>query len=62
MTLCRRESASEHPRFIASLRAGGGVPPVFTVTETNPFRQLAHLSLRFVAGNDAAVKRCLAPC
>ena len=34
--------------------------PMFTITESNPFRQLAHLSLRFVAGNDAAIKRYLA--
>lgn len=36
---------------------GGAIgAPTLTVTETNPFRQLCHLSLRFVAGNDHAIK------
>jgi spindle assembly abnormal protein 6 len=30
--------------------------PTLTITETNPFRQLCHLSLRFIAGNDHAIK------
>ena len=32
----------------------------FNLTETNLFKQLTHLSLRFRAGNDAAVKKYLA--
>lgn len=39
----------------------GHTAPTLTVTEINPFRQLCHLSLRFVAGNDQAVKTCALP-
>lgn len=56
---CQSCAAEEHPRFVAVLSTLGG-EPVLTITETNPFRQLAHLALRFVAGNDAAIKRHLA--
>lgn len=56
---CQSAAAEEHPRFVAQLSTLGG-EPVLTVTETNSFRQLAHLALRFVAGNDAAIKRHLA--
>ncbi|RLN74338.1 hypothetical protein BBJ28_00025342, partial [Nothophytophthora sp. Chile5] len=33
---------------------------VFNIVETNPFKQLTHLSLYFVPGNDAAIKAYLA--
>lgn len=57
---CQAAAVSEdHPRFVASLSTLCGTP-MFTITESNPFRQLAHLSLRFVAGNDAAIKKHLA--
>lgn len=57
---CQAAAVSEdHPRFVASLSMLCGTP-MFTITESNPFRQLAHLSLRFVAGNDAAIKKHLA--
>ena len=57
---CQAAAVSdEHPRFVASLSCLCGTP-MFNVTESNPFRQLTHLSLRFVAGNDAAIKRHLA--
>lgn len=32
------------------------------IIETNPFKHLTHLSLRFVPGNDAEVKKYLADC
>ena len=35
---------------------------LLNIIEANPFKHLTHLSLRFVAGNDAAVKRYLAEC
>jgi len=58
-------AASSHSGSIGLLSpsSGGQNPnaaPTLTVTETNPFRQLCHLSLRFVGGNDAAVKTYLA--
>lgn len=33
---------------------------VFSIVETNPFKQLTHLSLQFYPGDDAAVKSYLA--
>ncbi|CEG36512.1 uncharacterized protein PHALS_03060 [Plasmopara halstedii] len=33
---------------------------MFSIVETNPFKQLTHLSLRFSPGNDAAIKAYLA--
>ncbi|KAG6951801.1 hypothetical protein JG688_00013585 [Phytophthora aleatoria] len=33
---------------------------VFSIVETNPFKQLTHLSLRFFPGDDAAIKAYLA--
>ena len=56
---CQSAAGEDHPRFVAVLSTLGGAP-VLTVTETNPFRQLAHLALRFVSGNDAAIKKYLA--
>lgn len=56
---CQADAAKEHPCFVAALSMTSGAP-VFTVTEINGFRQLAHLSLRCVAGNDASIKRHLA--
>jgi spindle assembly abnormal protein 6 len=56
---CQSSAAEDHPRFVAVLSTQSG-QPMLTITETNPFRQLAHLALRFVAGNDAAIKRYLA--
>ena len=56
---CQAAASEEHPRFVAQLSIGNGTP-TFTVTETNPFRQLAHIALRFVAGDDTAIKHYLA--
>ena len=56
---CREASKQESARFIATLVAtnGGGM---FSVVETNNFRQLYHISLQLRAGNDVAIKRYLA--
>ena len=35
---------------------------LLSIIEANPFKHLTHLSLRFVAGNDVAVKKYLAEC
>lgn len=56
---CQTAASDEHPRFLAHISTVTAVP-IFTITETNPFRQLAHLALRFVAGNDANIKKHLA--
>lgn len=52
---------SGEPSFLARLEtvAPGGFS-VFSVVETNPFKELTHLSLKFRAGNDAAIKTYLA--
>lgn len=49
------------PSFLARLETtvSGGLS-VFSVVETNPFKELTHLSLKFRAGNDAAIKTYLA--
>lgn len=49
------------PSFLARLETlvTGGFS-VFSLVETNPFKELTHLSLRFMAGNDAAIKTYLA--
>jgi len=56
---CQAAHAEENPRFVATLSTLGGAP-VFALTEINTFRQVTHLSLRFVAGNDGAIKKYLA--
>lgn len=53
--------SAQHGGLLGALAAPGhgtlgGGAPTLTVTETNPFRQLCHLSLRLVAGNDHAIK------
>lgn len=52
---------SGEPSFLARLEtvAPGGFS-VFSVVETNPFKELTHLSLKFRAGNDVAIKNYLA--
>ena len=56
---CQSRPSDEASRFAAVLSTLSGAP-VLTITETNQFRQLAHLALKFIAGNDAAIKRHLA--
>lgn len=56
---CQSAALEEHPRFVAQISSVAGIH-TFTITETNPFRQLAHLALRCVAGNDASIKKYLA--
>ena len=47
-----------HASFFAHLFAAEhGAESSFNITETNPFKQLTHLSLRCRAGNDTAVKK-----
>ncbi|TPX72922.1 hypothetical protein SpCBS45565_g00021 [Spizellomyces sp. 'palustris'] len=54
----RRE---EQPKFIAQLTSDGSAKyAVFNVVETNTFRNITHISLHFIPGNDASVKQYLA--
>ena len=41
---------------------GDRVTAMLNVVETNPFKHLTHLSLKFVPGTDADVKKYLADC
>ncbi|CAN0096265.1 unnamed protein product [Ectocarpus fasciculatus] len=53
--------ASGEPSFLARLETvvPGGCS-LFSVVETNPFKELTHLSLKFRVGNDASIKTYLA--
>ena len=42
--------------------ASGGGHSVLNVVETNPFRHLNHLSLKFVSASDTYLKKYLAEC
>ena len=35
---------------------------ILNVIETNPFKHLTHLSLKFIPGNDSDIKKYLADC
>ena len=48
------------PKFIAQLHNTSNGRSVFTVVETNTFKHITHLSLHFLPGNDASVKKYLA--
>eukprot|EP01052_Picozoa_sp_SAG31_P051489 SAG31_NODE_12243_length_956_cov_1.180863_1_plen_193_part_01 len=56
---CCEADRQDSARFLATLVCAGG-EGVFSVVETNNFRQLYHISLQLRAGNDVAIKRYLA--
>ncbi len=45
-----------------SLGAANGGMAVLNIVETNPFRHLNHLSLKFVPASDTYLKKYLAEC
>ena len=51
-----------HSRFLLQFAMNVSGPSVLNVVETNPFRHLNHLSLKFVAASDAYLKKYLAEC
>jgi spindle assembly abnormal protein 6 len=57
MCFKQRESELMASHFLANLDLDSGI---FSIIETNEFKHLTHLSLRFRPGNDAAVKSYLA--
>ncbi|NWX85119.1 SAS6 protein, partial [Nothoprocta pentlandii] len=63
---CIQEQNKDIPRFLLQLVSSASVldhMPVFlNVVETNPFKHLTHLSLKFLPGNDAEIKKFLASC
>ena len=63
LTLALPDSTLTHfPSFVAHLRhsASSSVPSILSIIETNSFRNITHLSLNFIVGNDAEVKQYLA--
>ncbi|XP_034293227.1 spindle assembly abnormal protein 6 homolog isoform X2 [Pantherophis guttatus] len=63
---CIQEQDKEIPRFLLQLVSSGSsldhTPSFLNVVETNPFKHLTHLSLKFLPGNDAEIKKFLASC
>ncbi|KFO98689.1 Spindle assembly abnormal protein 6 [Calypte anna] len=63
---CIQEQNKDIPRFLLQLVSSASIldhTPVFlNVVETNPFKHLTHLSLKFLPGNDAEIKKFLASC
>jgi len=65
------QAASTLPKFLARLETnshgpnnngsgGGWDSALLSMVETNPFKQLTHLSLQFRPGNDSSIKLYLA--
>ena len=48
-------------RFLSQLDVETGEnSPIFSIIETNTFKHITHLSMRFVPGNDNTIKKYLA--
>ncbi|KAK6990421.1 spindle assembly abnormal protein 6 [Biomphalaria glabrata] len=68
LEMCIKENSKDNPKFIIqfvsmdSCGLGGISPCLMNIVETNPFRHLNHLSLKFVPGSDADIKSHLASC
>ncbi|KAK6188877.1 hypothetical protein SNE40_004963 [Patella caerulea] len=67
LEMCLKEEHKEVPKFVLHFvtqnsLAGERAVAILNVVETNPFKHLTHLSLKFVPGTDADVKSYLADC
>ncbi|XP_077981696.1 spindle assembly abnormal protein 6 homolog [Glandiceps talaboti] len=65
LELCLQEETKDSPKFLLHLVTSGGMERGLAhldVVETNPFKHLTHLSLKFIPGNDSDVKKYLATC
>ncbi|OWF56330.1 spindle assembly abnormal protein 6 homolog [Mizuhopecten yessoensis] len=67
LDMCLREEHKEMPKFVLhfvsqSSVSGDRTMSVLNVIETNPFKHLTHLSLKFFPGTDSDVKKYLADC
>ncbi|XP_066922532.1 spindle assembly abnormal protein 6 homolog [Clytia hemisphaerica] len=64
LELCINEQTNNVPRFLLNLTTNSSLnnSSTFDVVETNPFKHLVHLSLKFLPGNDEEIKRYLASC
>ncbi|XP_069718303.1 spindle assembly abnormal protein 6 homolog [Phaenicophaeus curvirostris] len=63
---CIQEQNKDIPRFLLQLVSSSSLldhtPVYLNVVETNAFKHLTHLSLKFLPGNDAEIKKFLATC
>ncbi|KAH0618376.1 hypothetical protein JD844_017516 [Phrynosoma platyrhinos] len=63
---CIQEQNKDIPRFLLQMVSSGSsldhAPSFLNVVETNPFKHLTHLSLKFLPGNDTEIKKFLATC
>ena len=62
-----REEHKEMPKFVLHFVSQGSytnerTTGILNVIETNPFKHLTHLSLKFIPGTDSDVKKYLADC
>ncbi|OMJ79613.1 hypothetical protein SteCoe_20343 [Stentor coeruleus] len=59
LQMCIRK-VEDSPRFICTLDKGHGFEGTLNICETNLFRQITHLSLKFRSGSDEIIKKHLA--
>ncbi|XP_057298901.1 spindle assembly abnormal protein 6 homolog [Hydractinia symbiolongicarpus] len=62
LELCITEQNNTVPRFLLHFTTSSASHGVLDVVETNPFKHLVHLSLKFVVGNNEEIKNYLALC
>ncbi|XP_046549882.1 LOW QUALITY PROTEIN: spindle assembly abnormal protein 6 homolog [Haliotis rubra] len=66
LEMCVKEEHKDVPKFILQFVSQGSlsekVTGMLNIVETNPFKHLTHLSLKFIPGQDADVKKYLADC
>ncbi|KAK3091357.1 hypothetical protein FSP39_019232 [Pinctada imbricata] len=67
LEMCLREEHKEMPKFILHFMSQGSfngerTMGTLNVIETNPFKHLTHLSLKFIPGTDSDIKKYLADC
>ncbi|XP_052774832.1 spindle assembly abnormal protein 6 homolog [Mya arenaria] len=67
LEMCLKEEHKEVPKFVLHIVSQGSFSgdrssATLNIIETNPFKHLNHLSLKFVPGSDSDVKKYLADC
>ncbi|KAJ3304287.1 Spindle assembly abnormal protein 6 [Kappamyces sp. JEL0829] len=61
LELCIANQGSEYPKYVAQLFQDPNSPLwTFNIVETNSFKHITHLSLKFTPGNDSTTKNHLA--
>ncbi|KAL8586781.1 hypothetical protein ACOMHN_061294 [Nucella lapillus] len=67
LNMCLQEEHRDNPKFVLHLSMNGSgtgerSTAMLSIVETNPFKHLIHLSLKFVPGSDSDIKKYLASC